>query len=315
MENPQIISPDISNKNSSDTDSFNVPVSTSSTTTTPTVSDFTSSSVGSSSSSFGPLSSSDDSNSPVVDPVTSSTPNPIPGLDMNRSATEKSEPLVQPKSKLSAPIKSQNYSAKGPKALTTILGVIIVLLIIGGIYGVYSWQHKKVTQADSANATLNYQISNLQSQLSTANKNLATAQAALNNSTIDISALSVSLVVPPTLKDLTVATNATPAKLTVNGASVTPVEVNLSSTSLTTLDSACSAAQGALGKLSKTAGQYPTTPTATNSSGTLVEQFSSYYLAYSAPSACSKVASTNTTQMSLVNDLKSTLVKANITVN
>ncbi len=234
---------------------------------------------------------------------------------MSKPVAEKPEPMSQPKPKLSAPINGQNYGSKGSKAMTTILGIIIVLLIVGGIYGVYSWQHKKVTQANSANATLNYQIASLQNQLNTANKSLAAAQAALSNSTINISALGLSLTVPSSLKDLTMATNAAPAKLTVNGASVTPTEVNLSSTSLTALDSACSADKAALGILSKTAGQYPTAPTATNSSGTLIEQFTNYYLAYSAPNACAKVASTNTAQTSLVNDLKSTLVKANITVN
>ena len=114
--------------------------------------------------------------------------------------------------------------------------------------------------------------------------------------------------------DITLAAKTNPTKLTVNGVSVTPTEVNLSSTSLAALDPACSTANGALGVLSKTSGQYPTTATATNSSGTLVEQFTTYYLAYSAPAACSKTASTNTVQSTSVSELQATLIKSNITL-
>jgi hypothetical protein len=220
----------------------------------------------------------------------------------------------QSNSKLSAPIHGQNYGNKGSKTMTIVLAIIILLVIIGGIYGVYSWQHGKVTTANKLNSALNLEVSSLQTQVNSANKNLATAQAALNNNVIDVNALGISVNVPSTVKDLTLATKTNPTKLTVSGASVTPTEVNLSSTSLVALDSACSTANGALGVLSKTTGVYPTSPTSTNSSGTLVEQFSGYYIAYSAPAACSKTASTNTTQTSLVTDLQSALIKSNITV-
>ena len=298
MEEPKAISPD--------TDGFNIPVSTPPTTVTPTVSDFTSSSVKSSSPSFGGLASA---------PIDSTPPttNPIPGLDMHRDQpTMPENDLTQPK--LSAPIHGQNYSNKSSKSMTIILAVVIILLVIGGVYGVYSWQQKKVTQANNLNTSLSAEVASLQAELSTVNKNLATARATLANPAINFTTLGISLSVPPSLRDLTSTPNTNPTKLTVNGASVTPTEVNLSSTSLATLDNACSTASGALGILSKTTGQYPATPTTTNSSGTLVEQFSSYYIAYSAPVACSKTASTNTTQTSLVSDLKAALTKANITV-
>jgi hypothetical protein len=316
MENSQIVSPNTDSKNKSDMDSFNIPVSTTPATSTPTVSDFTSSSVSPSNPSFDSIAPSSNQSSPSM----SSTPpssdfGPIPGLNMDRADPRKPELMTQPKSKLSAPIHGQNYGDKGSKIMSMVLALIVLLLIIGGIYGVYDWQHRKVTQADNVNTALNSEVSSLQTQLNTANKSLATAKAALNNSSINVSALGISLSVPTSLKDLTMATNTTPTKLTVNGASVTPIEVNLSSTSLATLDSACSTAKAALGVLSKTTGQYPATPTASNSSGTLIEQFSSYYLAYSVPVACSKVASTNATQTSLVNNLIAALTKTNITVN
>ncbi|HEY5267878.1 MAG TPA: hypothetical protein VII94_01955 [Candidatus Saccharimonadales bacterium] len=299
MEESKTISPD--------TDGFNIPVSTTPTTIAPTtVSDFTSSSVNSSNPSFDTLASSTIDSTPP-------TTNPIPGLDMHRDQPPMPEhDSTQPK--LSAPIHGQNYSNKSSKSMTIILAVIIILLVVGGVYGVYIWQHKKVTQANSLNTSLNSEVASLQAELSAADKNLATAQAALSNPTINFTTLGISLSVPSSLKDLTWTANTNPTKLTVSGASVTPTEANLSSTSLAALDSACSTTNGALGILSKTTGQYPATPTTANSSGTLVEQFSSYYIAYSAPVACSKTASTNTTQTSLVSSLKTTLTKANITV-
>ena len=217
--------------------------------------------------------------------------------------------------KLSAPIHNQNYSGgKGSKTMTMIIGVIILVLIIGCVYGVYSWQHSKVTKLESTNSALTTTTSSLEAQLNSADKNLTADQAIIDSNTVSVPTLGFSLSVPSALKDLTVAAKTNPTKLTVNGVSVTPTEVNLSSTSLAALDSACSTANGALGVLSKTSGQYPTTPTATNSSGTLVEQFTTYYLAYSTPAACSKTASVNTQQSSLVSELQATLIKSNITL-
>jgi len=235
---------------------------------------------------------------------------PLPDLDMDHQMSDSD----QSKPKLSAPIHGQNYGNKGSKTMTIVLAVIILLVIVGGIYGVYSWQHGKVTTTNKLNSALNLEVSSLQTQVNSANKNLAAAQAALNSNIIDVNALGISVNVPSSIKDLTIATKTNPTKLTVGTASVTPIEVNLSSTSLATLDSACSTANGALGVLSKTSGTYPTTPTSTNSSGTLVEQFSGYYIAYSTPAACSKIAATNTTQTTLVTDLQSALTKTNIVV-
>jgi hypothetical protein len=312
MENPQTTSTDTNIKTQSDTDGFNIPVSTA---PSPMVSDFKPPVTSSSDSLANPKPQSDSSNIPTSD-STFSTPisNPLPSFDIDKGSSTISDSTDQSKSKLSAPIHGQNYGGKGSKTMTMILGLIILLVIVGGIYGVYSWQHSKVVATETMNSALNSQVSSLQTQLTSAQKNLASAQAALNSNVINIAALGFSLNVPNSLKDLTVATKANPTKLTVNGASVTPTEVTLSSTSLATLDSACSTANAALGTISKTTGTYPTAPTATNSSGTLVEQFSTYYLAYSAPTACSKITATNSTQTTLVNTLKSALIQANITV-
>jgi hypothetical protein len=225
----------------------------------------------------------------------------------------KTPDLASPK--LSAPIHGQNYSgSKSSKTMTTIIGIVILIVIIGCVYGVYSWQHSKFTKQQSINSTLTSTNASLETQLANANKTITSDQALIDSNTVSVPTLGFSLSVPSSLKDLTLSPNTNPTKLTVGGASVTPTEVNLSSTSLAALDSACSAANGALGILSKTTGQYPTAPTSTNSSGTLVEQFPTYYLAYSAPTACSKTASVNTEQSSLVSELQSTLTKSNITL-
>jgi len=300
MENTSPTTPNTNVKSTSDTDGFSVPVSTS---PAPTVTDFTAPSSSSSNPLFGSSASSglDSSSMP-------SSSSPLPSMDK-----DKNNDSMGPK--LSAPIHNQNYSGgKGSKTMTMVIGVIIIILIIGCVYGVYSWQHSKVTKLESTNSALTTTANSLEAQLNSADKNLTADQAIIDSNTVSVSTLGFSLSVPSSLKDLTLAAKANPTKLTVNGASVTPTEVNLSSTSLVALDSACSIANGALGVLSKTSGQYPTTATAANSSGTLVEQFTTYYLAYSAPAACSKTASVNTTQSSLVSELQATLIKSNITL-
>jgi hypothetical protein len=235
-------------------------------------------------------------------------------MDKDKDSPKADDPMGP---KLSAPIHGQNYSGgKKSKTMTMILGVVILIVVIVCVYGVHSWQHSKLTKVESVNSALTATSTNLQAQLNAADKTITNDQALIDSNTVSVPTLGFSISVPSSLKDLTVAANTDPTKLTVNGVSVTPTEVNLSSTSLAALDPACSTASGALGILSKTTGQYPTTPTSTNSSGTLIEQFTTYYLAYSAPSAtgCSKTASTNTVQSTDVSELKSTLIKSNITL-
>lgn len=312
MENSTTPTSNTNPKNQSDTDGFNIPVSSSNPTTpAPTVTDFTTPSSSSSSSLFNPPTSSSTFDSSPM-PTSSS---PLPSMDSSKDSLKNSTPTNP---KLSAPIHGQNYKGNGSKTMSLIIGLVILILIVGCVYGVYSWQHSKVTKAESTNSALSTEVTNLQTQLNSAQKNLAAAQASLDNSTVDVSQLGFSITVPNALKDLTFASVANPTKLTVNGASVTPTEVDVSSTSLAALDPACSTANGALGVLSKTTGQYPTTPTTTNASGTtLIEQFTTYYLAYNTPTTtCSKTASVNATQTTLVDDLKTALGnKSNIIVS
>jgi len=308
MENTSPTNLNINTKTTSDTDGFSIPVTSTSPTPAPTVTDFSTPSGSSSGSLFdSPTTSTGFGSGPM-----SNSSNPLPSMNTSKTDFKSSTP---DNPKLSAPIHGQNYSGvKSPKSMTTILGIVILVIVIGCIYGVYSWQHSKVSSLETKNSSLTAATTILEAQLNNADKNLTADQAIIDSNTVSVPTLGFSLSVPSTLKDLTVAAKTNPTKLTVGGASVTPTEVNLSSTSLVALDSACSTANGALGVLSKTTGQYPTAPTASNSSGTLVEQFTTYYLAYSAPTACSKTATVNTQQSSLVSELQATLIRSNITL-
>jgi len=305
MENSSPTSLNTNTKTTSDTDGFSIPVSTNSpsptTTISPTVTDFSS-----------PSSSSSDSLFNTPPSPSSFGSGPMSSLDTNKDSSKSQSP-VNPK--LSAPIHGQNYSSrKNSKSRSMALGVVLVVILLVCVYGVYSWQHSKVTKLTTSNSTLSTTVTSLEAQLNNADKNLTADQAIIDSNTVSVPTLGFSLSVPSSLKDLTIAPKANPTKITVNNASVTPTEVNLSSTSLAALDSACSTANGALGVLSKTSGQYPTSPTSANSSGTIVEQFTTYYIAYTPPTACSKTASVNTSQSSLVSELQATLIRSNITL-
>ena len=319
MENTPTTIDNTNIKTQDNTDGFNIPVSTSSSpaaSSAPIVSDFKPASSSPSTSDVKPV----DTSAPKIDEqpadetTAANTPSePAASFDFDKMNSPSSEPTKEFKPKLSAPIRAQNYSNKGSKFLTFLLVIILVAVIVGGIYGVYNWQHSSVTQLTTENQSLSAQLAAKESQLSAVQKQLAAAQPT-QTTTIDFSALGISLSVPSALKDITTETKANPTKLAVAGASVTPTEINLSSTTLVALDSSCSTSNAALGVLSKTSGTYPSSPTATNSSGTLVEQFSGYYIAYTAPLACSKVSSTISTQTTLVKALQASLIKANITV-
>lgn len=326
------------NKDDSNTtgnsEGFSIPVSTSGPTITPNaapfVSDFKSTSIAPSSPAVkdNVTNSAPDnimatgsvpSDSAKTENLQPNNPTADSNLDSNKTPANSMPPMASDtvvKPKLSAPIRAQNYSDKGSRLMTIVLVILLALVVVGGVYGVYGWQHNKVTQLTSENSALNAQLSTVQNELKAAQK-LATTPPTTPRATstsISFSALGISLNLPNnTLANITMQTNPTPTKLIVNGASVSPIEVKLSTLELSSLDGACSTANAALGVISKTPGTYPTSPTSANSSGSLIEQFSGYYIAYSAPLACSKTASVNTAQTALVKDLESALVSTNIT--
>lgn len=213
---------------------------------------------------------------PVVSPITPINPGPAP--------TQSAPPA------LSTPIMSGDLKPKRARLMSLVLVLVAIIILIGGGYELYSWQHKKVTSLNTQVQSLNLQVSTLQSQLTAAK--LAASSATVQN-VFKITELGVQFKVPTILADLTYAANT---QKTV---------VNVSSQTLTVLDAACTAnatTGKALGNISKVTGQFPTTPTTTT---TLVKQFPTFYIAYtSSPSACSTVAQVNSLSATLVADLK-----------
>lgn len=204
---------------------------------------------------------------------------------------------------LSAPITHGPIKTKKAGLLTFILSVLLILVILIAVLGVYSWQHKQVANLRSQLASLNTQNASLSQQLATDKANAAktSSQASVNSTyAFKLSQLGIILTVPAVLADITYQVDS-------QGNSV-----NLSTQTLTSLDSGCAASPTgtkALGVLLKGSGTFKV------SSGILlVKQFSNSYIAYTAPSAsCSSVAQVNNLVSTLVADLKnsfSTIVQS-----
>ena len=212
---------------------------------------------------------------------------PSPALD-NSTTSSDSKPA------LSAPITHGPIKTKKAGLMTFILSALLVLVILIAVLGVYSWQHKQVASLNSQVSSLNAQNASLSQQLATAKAAAAksSTQASVNsNYAFKISQLGVTLTVPAGLADITYQIDS-------QGNSV-----NLSTQTLTSLDSSCGAsATGtkALGILLKGNGEFKAT-----TGTTLVKQFSGSYIAYSAPTAnCSSVNQVNNLASSLITDLK-----------
>jgi hypothetical protein len=208
-----------------------------------------------------------------------------------------SAPGDHTKPALSTPSVISNSSQKKSKMWTTILVVLILIVFAGGIYGVYAYQQKKInnlnTQVNSltaSNVSLNSQLSKAKSSVSVS---LSNSSSNTTLTLFKIPELGISFNLPANLADLTYVANS--AK----------TSVNVSTQTLTTLDTACtaSATSAPLGSITKTNGKFPTT---TSTTTTLIKQYTTYYIAYVKPAAsCSTVAQVNSLASSLVTDLKS----------
>ena len=106
------------------------------------------------------------------------------------------------------------------------------------------------------------------------------AAAATDQNIVKITELGIQITVPDSLKDLAYRTRTT------NSTSLT---ADFSTQTLIGKDANCgddgTSETPPLGALSKTSGQYPTNPTIENTNGSLVKQFSTYYIGYSSPQA------------------------------
>jgi len=165
--------------------------------------------------------------------------------------------------------------------LILVIAVIALLGVVGWL--VYRDNHKTTVTTATKNTTT-----------ATSNANKSKAKTATTPNILKIPELGIEISLPNSLKDLTYAVNnQTP----VNGEA--NISVGLSTVSLANLDPQCATSQSPIGILSKTSGQYPVSPTIDNTSGVLVEQYSTYYIAFAgSQAACSASTSTQNIQTS-----------------
>jgi hypothetical protein len=194
---------------------------------------------------------------------------------------EDETPLVQYTSQPTPPVQPKK-SHKGLK----VTGIILLVLLLLGTsgFGAYTWMQNSQLKADLSSRDskiddLNKQVSKLTADSKSASETPKT------DNTFEINELGISIVLPDAAKD---ATYSYTGKTSASG--IDTSTVSISTKTLTDLDKACSSfgIAPALGALNKVTGQYPKDANAQTTSGTLVKQFSGYYIAYGSPqSTCS----------------------------
>lgn len=197
---------------------------------------------------------------------------------------EDDKPLVQYTSQPTPPV-APKKSRKGLK-ITGIIFLVLLLLGASG-FGAYSWMQNTQLKTDLASRDskiddLNKQVSKLTADNKTASE---TQQADTASTALKIAELGISITLPDAAKD---ATYSYTGKTSSSG--IDTSTVSISTKTLTDLDKACSSfgVAPALGALNKVTGQYPKDANVQTTSGTLVKQFSGYYIAYGSPqSTCS----------------------------
>ncbi len=190
---------------------------------------------------------------------------------------------------------------KMKKSHRFIFGYIFIVILLLAVGGVYYWQHKLLTSANSQNATLNSQIMTQQSQISSLNDKLKALNAKI--STIKVQA--------PTAGATSAATTLSVPELgiTINNIPVTLAGLNytydkttskatFSTTGLTTADPKCASTAGTgIGDLKSSTGTYSMNTTKLPTGETFIKQVSnSYLVSNSSVTQCSTTAVVNTTQ-------------------
>jgi len=205
---------------------------------------------------------------------------------------EDDKPLVQYTSQPTPPVQPKK-SRKGLK----VTGIVFLVLLLLGASGfsAYTWMQNTQLKTDLSSRNtkiddLNKQVAKLTADDKTASQ---TQQTDTTSNTLKIAELGISITLPDAAKD---ATYSYTGKTSTSG--VDTSTVSISTKTLTDLDSACSSfgIAPALGALNKVTGQYPKDANAQTTSGTLVKQFSGYYISYGSPqSVCSAKQPTNFT--------------------
>jgi outer membrane murein-binding lipoprotein Lpp len=185
-------------------------------------------------------------------------------------------------------IKSGNFKANNTALLTTLLIALLLIILVGGIYGVYNWQHKKVNSLSTQISSLNNQVQSLRQQNSSSNSASASSQYIFK-----IAPLGIQFTVPLILADLTTSVNSNDSM------------VNISSETLELLSNNCSPSVttgSALGDIEKVDGTFKSSSAST----VLIKQInSSYYFAYTRPvSVCSNDSAADSLISTLVSELE-----------
>ena len=229
---------------------------------------------------------------------TTSTPN------LNRGSSTPNNPA------LSAPAGTVSGGGGKSKLMPILLTILLVLIFVGGIFGVYEWQHKKVTNQDAQITLLQNQINLLNNKVVTEEKSAVSINTPASTSTTTsttttvykVPGLGVEFTVPYILSDLTSAVNS--------GNTV----ANLSTQTLTDLNSGCTASATAglaLGNINKGNGKF-----AAATGVTLIKQYPTYYISYTAaPKPCSTITQVNSLTTTLTTALKSSFSTIQTTSN
>lgn len=180
---------------------------------------------------------------------------------------------------------------KGFTAVEVLL-VILILVVLGAVgYMVYHNDHETKT-VNTADTSSNKPATTAKTSTSTTSSS-SQSSATSATTVFKIPELGIEVTVPNSIKDIVYKVNSSGTVST--GQQVQ--SVTLSTQTLTNLDSDCSVNGSAppLGTISKTQGQYPSSPDTDNSSGGLVKQFSTYYIAWNSPQApCGSATSIQT---------------------
>jgi type II secretory pathway pseudopilin PulG len=170
--------------------------------------------------------------------------------------------------------------------------ILIALIVLIGLY-VYS-NHKTTNKTSTTNPT------------TSTTKTSSSSTTISNQDVIKISELGIEITVPNSIKDLTYQLQ--PTVTLANG--VTATYAYFSTMSLTRADSGCSDSNGPLGSLERAAGQYPGGDVVDY--GTLVKQFSDFYISSATPQAA---CSSSDTVQSLAQTQKQAFVTAESTIS
>jgi hypothetical protein len=176
----------------------------------------------------------------------------------------------------------------GFSAVELILVIVIVVLI--GVGGLLVYRDHKTTPTSVATKSIKSTI--------TTPKATTPVTTPSTTTVVKIPQLGIEVTVPNSIKDLTYAYRTS---TTGFGNNEQLLIADLSTASLTALDSNCSASnQTAFGAISEANGTYPADPSDQANVGQLIKQFPNFYVTWSSESQTSCTADGNTAANTLL---------------